>query len=256
MNKLKNHVILVIRRMMVVLVIIALVFGMYGAWRLYRRYIRPADSSGSNGSNSNIDIARWRENPDLRPEMNTPGGAACPGAPFILPTSGFIGLLWNDPALPYSEDARHTGIDIFGDGEAGTVPVYAVYDGWLTRQEDWKSTVVVRHDDPLQPGRRIWTWYTHMASRDGTKDFILDIYAPGTYGMPVKQGTILGYQGEYAGTGMAILMHTHLSIIKSDSSGAFLNEAVQANTLDPSPYFGLELDYEGNPVKPIRCKSQ
>ena len=68
---------------------------------------------------------------------------------------------------PYNILRRHTGLDIFGDGAPGTVPVYAAYDGYLTRLPDWKSTVIIRHDDPLQPGRTIWTYYTHMASQDG-----------------------------------------------------------------------------------------
>lgn len=214
---------------------------------MYRYY------QGDSESSSNEYIYRWLTDPSSRPALNTPGGAACPGAPFILPSSGFIGLLWSDPAAPYSAARRHTGIDIFGDGEPGTVPIYAVYDGWLTRREDWKSTVIIRHDDPLQPGRTIWTYYTHIASRDGTISFVSADFPPGTYAQPVKQGMLLGYQGEYAGTGAPIAMHVHLSIVLSDSSGAFLNETSLENTLDPSPYLGLPLNMADNPARPIRC---
>lgn len=204
-------------------------------------------------SNSNAVIHRWFDDPASRPELTTPR-QACPGAPFILPSSGLVGLLWGDPAAPYNVFNRHTGLDIFGDGEPGTVPVYAVYDGYLTRQADWISTVIIAHDDPLNPGRRIWSYYTHMASKDGSQSFIVDAFPPGTDGVFVKQGTLLGYQGEYAGNvPYGIGMHVHMSLVKSEADGSFKNEAVFSNTLDPSPYFGMQLDSRELPTRPIRC---
>ena len=202
---------------------------------------------------SNTYIQEWFVAPDKRSELTTQGRVACDGAPFILPSDGFIGLLWADPARPYSVLHRHTGIDIFGDGAVGTVPNYAAYDGYLTRLADWKSTVIIQHDDPLQPGRIIWTYYTHMASEDGTQSYIVDAFPAGTAGKWVEQGTLLGYQGTYSGTGPPIGMHLHFSIVKSESNGAFLNESVLDNTLDPSPYLGLPLNIASAPQRPIRC---
>jgi peptidoglycan LD-endopeptidase LytH len=208
----------------------------------------------SSESESNTYIGQWLTDASSRPSLKTDQGDLCDDAPFILPSAGFIGLLWRDSASPYSSAKRHTGIDIFGDGAVGTVPVYAVYDGYLTRQEDWKSTVIIRHDDPLQPGRTIWTYYTHMANRAGTVDFIENDFPKGTYGKFVKQGTLLGYQGEYAGTvpGSWIAMHVHLSIVRDGPEG-FLNEASLSNTIDPSPYFDLTLNIDQQPDRPIRC---
>ena len=81
----------------------------------------------------------------------------CPGAPFILPADGYIGLLYADPRGPYSSSAPHQGIDIFSNADPGIVPVYAAYDGYVRREEDWQSTLIMRvPDDPLQPGRQIW----------------------------------------------------------------------------------------------------
>jgi len=207
----------------------------------------------SFGSDSNNQIRRWFVLPDSRPELTTIGGVACEGAPFILPSEGFIGLLWSDPARPYNPMRRHTGIDIFGDGAPGTVPNYAAYDGYLTRLSDWKSTVIIRHDDPLQAGRTIWTYYTHMANDNGSQSFIADAFPPGTNNVWVEQGTLLGYQGTFSGTGPPIGMHLHFSIVKSDADGLFLNEAILENTLDPSLYLGLPLDINENPDRPIRC---
>ena len=74
--------------------------------------------------------------------------------PFILPADGFIGLLYADPSGPYSRSNPHQGIDIFSQGDPGQTPVYAAYDGYITRQEDWRSTLIQRVPvDPLEPGR-------------------------------------------------------------------------------------------------------
>lgn len=205
-------------------------------------------------SESNTYIDRWIDDPSSRPDLNTDNSAPCPGAPFLLPSSGLVGLLWRDAAAPYNLLRRHTGIDIFGDGAPGEVPVVAAYDGYLTRLDDWFSAVIVRHDDPLQPGRTIWTYYTHMGNRDGTRSYISDQFPPGTSDVFVKQGTLLGYQGEYTGTSYGIAMHVHMSIVTSNSDGTFKNEAVLANTLDPSTYFGLPLNADDKPDRPVRCE--
>ena len=206
-----------------------------------------------SGSDSNSYIREWLLAPIMRPQLSTEGGIACEDAPFILPAEGFIGLLWADSARPYNPLRRHSGLDIFGDGESGTVPNYAAYDGYLTRYTDWKSTVIIQHDDPLQSGRTIWTYYTHMANDNGSKSYIVDDFPPGTSEKWVEQGTLLGYQGTYSGTGPAIAMHLHFSIVQSDSGGVFLNEAVIDNTLDPSPYLGMSLNIADAPERPIRC---
>lgn len=205
-------------------------------------------------SNSGAYIDRWFDDRDSRPQIANDRNMVCPGAPFILPTDGLIGLLWRDTALPYNIFQRHTGLDIFGDGEPGEIPVYAAYEGYLTRLSDWKSSVIIRHDDPLHPGQTIWTYYTHMASKDGNPSFIVDNFPPGTVDMWVEQGTLLGYQGNYAGRGVPVGMHLHFSIVQSEKDGSFKNESKLGNTLDPSPYFGLPLNVKDRPKRPIQCE--
>ena len=74
--------------------------------------------------------------------------------------------------------------------------------------------------------------------------------------VPVKRGDLLGYQGEYAGVGRPpIGMHVHMSIVTSEDDGTFRNEAIIGNTLDPSPYFGMQLHIADLPARPIQCKS-
>ncbi len=207
-------------------------------------------------TNSNDYIHRWFNDPGSRAELSTVQREPCPGAPFLLPSDGLVGLLWRDPAAPYNLLNRHTGLDIFGDGQPGTVPVYAAYDGYLTRLPEWKSTVIIRHDDPLQPGRTIWTYYTHMASKDGNPSFVVDDFPPGIHEVWVTQGTLLGYQGEYNGEGLfPIGMHVHVSIVKSAPDGSFKNEARIGNTLDPSPYFGMDLNIKNKPPRPVHCEN-
>jgi hypothetical protein len=132
-------------------------------------------------------------------------------------------------------------------------PVVSAYPGFLTRLPDWKSTVIVRvPDDPLQPGRQIWLYYTHLADEEGNS-FISPEFPPGTFDVPVDLGTFLGYQGDYSGdpnnpTGI----HLHFSIVEDDGSGQFRNELDIRNTLDPSPYFGLALNgYENRDQVPL-----
>ena len=178
---------------------------------------------------------------------------ACPGAPFILPADGFIGLLYSDPRGPYSRSTPHQGIDIFSEAEAGITPVYAAYDGYVTRETDWRSTLIMRlPEDPLQPDRQIWLYYTHMADRDGN-DFIEDAFPPGIRELFVEQGTLLGYTGNYNGnSARTVWVHLHFSVVLDDGNGRYLNELDINNTLDPSPYLGMNVNYNCDPVT-IAC---
>lgn len=193
----------------------------------------------------NQNFIRWLRGSELeRASLITVQREACAGAPFILPADGFIGLLYGDPRGPYSAANPHQGIDIFSNQEPGVTPVYAAYDGYLTREADWKSSLIIRvPDDPLRPGRQIWLYHTHMADRDGN-DFILDEFPPGTSELFVEQGTLLGYTGDYNGRSMRdIWVHLHFSIVEDNGSGRYSNELEFDNTLDPSPYLGMNVNY-------------
>lgn len=204
----------------------------------------------------NQTISQWFTEPASRAELATSFDAPCPGYPFLAPSSGLIGgLPYNAAYGPYSILNPHPGIDIFGNGASGTVPVYAAYDGLLTREDDWISAVIIRHDDPLSPGRTIWTYYTHMANLNGDTSYIAAQFPPGARDIPVKRGDLIGYQGEYNGGPGAgrIGLHVHFSIVHSDDEGAYLNEAQYRNTLDPSPYLGLALNDTTTEQFPLDC---
>src|SRR5574340_104993 len=107
----------------------------------------------------------WIRDPASRPDLLIHRGARCGKAPFIFPTDGMVGFLWDDSFRP---GHRHQGIDIFAGTGVGITPVVAAYPGYLTRLADWKSSVIIRvPDDPLMPGRQVWVYYTHMADPNG-----------------------------------------------------------------------------------------
>jgi murein DD-endopeptidase MepM/ murein hydrolase activator NlpD len=182
----------------------------------------------------------WFRDPSSRSELMMTAGTRCGDAPFIFPTDGLIGFIWDDSFRP---GHRHTGIDIFAGTEVGVTPVVAAYSGYLTRQSDWKSTVIIRvPDDPLQPGRQIWVYYTHMADAQGNP-LISSEFAAGTAEVYVEAGTFLGYQGNYSGDpSNPVGVHLHISVVKDNGLGNFKNELEIKNTYDPSLYFGLPLN--------------
>jgi murein DD-endopeptidase MepM/ murein hydrolase activator NlpD len=197
--------------------------------------------TGNSSGGRLVRLRQYWANQEARSNWAISLGERCQRAPFLQPTSGFIGIRWGDSFRP---GRVHQGLDIFGPTGPrglGETPVVAAYDGYLTRLPDWRSSVILRHpSDPLQPGRQIWTYYTHMADEDGNT-FILEDYTPGTNEAFVRAGDLLGFQGNYSGdrsnpTGM----HLHFSIVRDDGQGRFLNELRIENTLDPAPYLGLE----------------
>lgn len=186
-------------------------------------------------------VVEWIRNPSAHPDWAVRAGTRCASeTPFLIPTDGLIGYLWDDS---FQAGKRHQGIDIFGGTEVGQTPVVAAYPGYLTRLPTWKSAVIVRvPSDPLQPGRQIWLYYTHMADPNGNS-FISSDFPPGTLEIYVETGKLLGYQGNFTGDAANPSgIHLHFSIVLDDGKGSFRNELDINNTLDPSPYLGLSLN--------------
>ncbi len=206
----------------------------------------------NGGSPRDESVNEWIRNAAAHPDWTVEVKTRCGNAPFILPTSGYIGYLWGDT---FDASHLHQGIDIFGGDRPGATPIYAAADGYVTRQDGWISTLVQRiPSDPLQPGRQIWLYYTHMADPDGLALIAAD-FPPGTSEEFVKAGALLGYQGNFSGTaGQPVGVHLHFSIVKDDGSGNILNELKIENTLDPSPYLGLDLDFKSNPTRLVVCQ--
>jgi murein DD-endopeptidase MepM/ murein hydrolase activator NlpD len=200
---------------------------------------------------------RWQEyrsyqnDPQTYSEYIFQPGQRCGDAPFAFPTTGVVFGMWDQS---YRPGHRHSGLDIFSGTDPGVTPVFAVYDGYVTRQADWISTIIIRHpEDPLHLGEQVWTYYTHMASKEG-ESFIVTDFPAGTREVFIRAGTLLGYQGNYSGdpvnpTGL----HLHFSVVKDDGQGGYLNELEIRNTYDPSPYFNLAFNQHTNPDQFAVC---
>lgn len=206
---------------------------------------------GDTGSRS-MKVAAYLRSPEKYPHWEIRAGETCADAPFQMPTNGFIGFVWDDSFRP---GHHHQGLDIFGGTKPGVTSVYAAYDGYLSRLPDWKSTVIVRiPSDPFNPGQQIWTYYTHMADKDGNSSISAE-FPPGTIEVFVPAGTLLGYQGNFSGSpGNPTGVHLHFSIVKDDGNGKFMNELEIKNTLDPSPYLGLNVNANQNPHEIPVCE--
>jgi murein DD-endopeptidase MepM/ murein hydrolase activator NlpD len=209
---------------------------------------------------ANRSSGRWayytalRLSPETFAQYTIEPGMVCGEAPFAFPTTGAVFGLWDQS---YRFGHHHQGIDIFPNTTPGETAVYAAYPGFLTRLPDWKSTIIVRvPEDPLHPNRQIWVYYTHMADRDGNS-FIVEDFPPGSVEVYVEAGTLLGYQGNYSGNNANPTgLHLHVSIVRDDGNGRFMNELDIENTYDPSPYFGLPLNNRQNPDEFPLCEGE
>ncbi len=234
------------KRGLIAIIFIGVLAG--AGYYLYQFVYRPMKPAfGRSGR-----VVAWIRNPSAHPEWAVQAGTRCvPKAPFLMPTDGLIGYLWDDS---FKAGNRHQGIDIFGGTGVGKTPVVAAYPGTLTRLPTWKSAVIVRvESDPLQPGRQIWLYYTHMADPNGNS-FISPDFPPGTTEKAIAAGTLLGYQGNYTGDAANPSgVHLHFSIVLGDGKGGFRNELDINNTLDPSPYLGLPLNASTSDGTVITC---
>lgn len=188
-------------------------------------------------------LREYWEDPEHHQDWALQSGERCGDAPFLSPTDGFVAFFYGDR---YRNGRLHQGVDIFGPtgpNGLGQTPVVAAYNGYLTRMPDWHASVILRiPDDPLHPGRQIWLYYTHMADSEG-HSFILSEFPAGTFEKFIPAGTLLGHQGNYSADPLNPTgMHLHFSIVLDDSNGSFRNELEFINTVDPSPYLGIELN--------------
>lgn len=225
------------------LILVTMAGVIIGIYVLYRGYFSSMPRTRK--------VLEFLRNPASHQAAVIPALTRCGEASFMMPTTGLIGFLWDDTFRP---GHHHQGIDIFSGTGVGEAPVYAAYDGYLTRLPGWKSTVIIRiPSDPLQPGRQIWAYYTHMADKDG-RSLIVDAFPPGIAEIFVTAGTLLGYQGNYSGnSGNPTGVHLHFSIVRDDGEGMFLNELEIGNTLDPSPYFEMPLNGQLNKDQIPKC---
>jgi hypothetical protein len=163
------------------------------------------------------------DTPTLKP---TP--LKCEDAKWLLPSDAQLGVRWNDLGA----------LHFFGRGTVGKMEVRAVADGLLTRRSDWNDRVAIQHDDPLNPGKKIWTVYANMASGTGKDSFVFSDFALGVENVPVKAGQIIGYQGSYSGQGLPMWMNVLFSVVPSDDFGG-LPDNYEQLSVNLNPYLGV-----------------
>lgn len=170
---------------------------------------------------------------------------ACAGAPWRLPSRADMGVQWDGARLTF-----------FGRGKGGQTPVVAVANGWLTRRAEWPARVAVLHADPLEPGAQVWSFYDGLASADGATSYIAPEFPPGSEGVPVKQGQVLGYQGEWSGEQSRTPLWAQLrfGVVRPAPGGRF-PASFEANLVDPTPYLGVTLRDAGSyrDVQQLQC---
>ena len=223
---------------------IALLLILCGALLLGGAIVRPRLGAAAEQL---LRLRAWFADPAANPEWTVLAGVRCqPDAPMLLPTAGYIGFGWDDSFRP---GHRHSGYDIFSPERAVNVTqVIAAYDGYLTREPGWRSAVILRHPDfpAIVPGEQIWTYYTHMASADGSQSFIAPQFPAGSRELFVPAGTLLGYQGNWSGNVASPTgIHLHFSIVKSTSGGSYADETDISNTYDPGPFLGVTRNAAG-----------
>ena len=182
----------------------------------------------------------------------------CPGAPWRLPTSGTLGMWWITYQLAF-----------MGEGYENRVPVYAVANGLLMRRPDWNNAVAIQHDDPVRQGEKVWSFYGGMSDSMDEQSFVVSDFPPGSVGVPVNAGQLLGYQGMWSGEqGAPIWVHLHFAVVAALQDGSFPDEIVSLVAegesdktepqfaLDPSPYIGtIRSQIMGIPTwLPLRCR--
>lgn len=154
--------------------------------------------------------------PDPGAAQGTP--FACPGAAFVVPTSGVVGWSYR---WPTGGGTLHTGVDVFGArGDA----IYAAEAGPVLSADDRR--VRIRH-----AALGVDTYYTHLER----------VYV--RTGDRVARGQLIGEKGDKG----ADLVQLHFSVTRVPSGAAdwlWLDEREIANTLDPSPYLGANVDYD------------
>ena len=138
-------------------------------------------------------------------------------------------------------------LGFMGEGYENTVPVYAVADGLLMRRPNWKGSVAIQHDDPVRSGEKVWSYYGDMASGWDDESFVVPDFRPGSEGVAVKAGQLLGYQGQWSGQqGNPIWVHLHFAVVPALADGSFPSEIVG---LVPEEEFAPEdVGLEGEPA--------
>ena len=169
---------------------------------------------------------------------------ACPRGVWRLPSDGSFGIQWTK-----------SSIDFFGRGNGGTIPVYAAADGLLTRPSESVDAVVILHDDPLRPTKKVWAYYGGMAAPDGIDSYIVEDFPAGISNVAVKSGQLLGYQGAWSGIPpWPKWVHMVFAVVDASGQNTFPEKISVESTLDPVQYLGLNIESGNENPQALKCE--
>ncbi len=167
---------------------------------------------------------------------------ACDGAPWQLPSSSLVGVITHEDS-----------IDFLGRGNENSIPVFAVADGLLFRLPGWDNQVAILHDDPLRSGEQIWSVYGDMAGSMSSQSYVASEFPPGSNGIPVAAGDLLGYQGVWSGQErQRTWVHVNFSILEATRGDQFPGEQESHLALPYGPYLGIANSGQDN-IRALRC---
>lgn len=148
--------------------------------------------------------------PKTLDQTNYPHNLSCGEFPWKLPTQSDLGMLW------YNRQWL-----MMGAGRPGEVPVYAAADGLLYQFPEWKTSVAIQHDDPFNPGKKLWTFYGDLAPAfDDVNTYVINHFI-GLKGARVRAGDLIGYQGQWLGPWHQTWVHVRFAILPAESDGSF-----------------------------------
>lgn len=155
-----------------------------------------------------------------------------PDSGWMTPTRGALGAFW------YARE-----VFIAGGQDWNTTPVYAVADGLLYRFWGWSGAVSVQHDDPLNPGEKVWTFYGSMRNPwNENEQYISDKFPIGARAVPIRQGELIGYQGAVSLPGVDTRSRLHFAVVPADEDGFFPVEWMELPYNPDSYQEDLEID--------------
>ena len=139
-----------------------------------------------------------------------PDNLTCPQSPWQIPTRADMGMFW-----------MNGQVIMMGGGSDDIIPVFAAADGLLYQFSEWATAVAIQHDDPLNPGKKLWTFYGDLAPAfNQNSPYIEDEFIQDE-GIPIKAGDLLGYQGRWLGPDQQTWVHLRFAIIPADQDGNF-----------------------------------
>ncbi|MBN2047533.1 MAG: glycosyltransferase family 39 protein [Anaerolineaceae bacterium] len=192
-------------------------------WPVYRERWTPEMLDAIFASYTAVD--EYEESVVFKPNDSNEGrlnaelscGAA---AGWQAPTRGEFGAVWNTNQL-----------FIYGHGDIGAIPVYAVADGLLYRFDEWQGAVAIQHEDPLQLGKMVWSFYGDMLNVYSGDELVAADFPRGVQAVPVRKGDLIGYQGN-SYMGALEQPHLHFALVPADEDGGF-----------PDDWMRLDEDY-------------